>query len=253
MTDHNPNGAILWRGPSRLDGAPIVVIATGLAHASANGKTGDQVQVSYLRADLTPQAAVKLGADASICGQCEFRPILAEPGAPRCYVNLGHGPRGVYAAFERGRYRDASADPGAVVQGRSVRLGAYGDPASAPYGLAWALSSAADSHTGFTHQWRTCDQRFARVCMASVSSAAEAAEAQAMGWRTFRVAASGSADLEGEAHCQASAERGKRTTCAECRACGGTSAKARCDIVIWNHDATGAAATRRFKLTHTPA
>jgi hypothetical protein len=40
----NPNGVILWEGASAIDGAPIVVIATGLKRGSRNGKTGAQVQ-----------------------------------------------------------------------------------------------------------------------------------------------------------------------------------------------------------------
>jgi hypothetical protein len=45
-----PNGAILYRGPSLLDGAPIVAIVTGLASTSANAKTGAMLQnVDYPR------------------------------------------------------------------------------------------------------------------------------------------------------------------------------------------------------------
>ena len=40
MTISKPNGIILWEGPSLIDGAPIVVIATGIKRASRNAKTG---------------------------------------------------------------------------------------------------------------------------------------------------------------------------------------------------------------------
>ena len=40
----NPNGRILYEGPSMLDGAPIVVIATGFAERTANAKTGSMIQ-----------------------------------------------------------------------------------------------------------------------------------------------------------------------------------------------------------------
>jgi hypothetical protein len=70
-------GLELWRGPSRLDGAPIVAIATGLAEPSSNPKTGPMVQTWILRADSSPQEAQRTGADASVCGDCPLRPLLA--------------------------------------------------------------------------------------------------------------------------------------------------------------------------------
>ena len=38
------NGVILYEGPSMLDGAPIVVIATGIRTGSTNVKTGAMIQ-----------------------------------------------------------------------------------------------------------------------------------------------------------------------------------------------------------------
>jgi len=43
-----------------------------------------------------------------------------------------------------------------------------------------------------------------------------------------------------EVVCPASEEAGKRTPCSDCRACGGTSAKARASIVIMAHGKTKA-------------
>ena len=81
---------IIYRGPSLLDGAPIVAIATV---GSRNAKTGDMVQTWIMRDDVKPLAAAQSGADASVCGDCKHRPISG--GA--CYVNLGQGPRAVFA------------------------------------------------------------------------------------------------------------------------------------------------------------
>ena len=39
-TAKKPNGVILWEGASLIDGAPIVVIATGTRKASSNVKIG---------------------------------------------------------------------------------------------------------------------------------------------------------------------------------------------------------------------
>ena len=74
--------------------------------------------------------------------------------------------------------------------------------------------------------------------MASAESAADHADAHAMGWRTFRVKPIGAPSLQGEVTCPASKEAGQRTVCADCRACGGQSAKARASIVIEAHGAT---------------
>src|SRR3546814_4866747 len=42
-------GVILYEGPSKLDGKPIAVIASGLAKASRNTKTGAMVQTYIIR------------------------------------------------------------------------------------------------------------------------------------------------------------------------------------------------------------
>ena len=58
-------GFVMYEGPSVLDGAPIVVIAT---MKSGNTKTGNMVQVWIIRSDMHPVTASKVGADAAICG-----------------------------------------------------------------------------------------------------------------------------------------------------------------------------------------
>ena len=72
------NGVILYEGPSVIDGAPIVAIATGLKSPSSNDKTGTMVQVWILRADVAPHEAQKTGADESICGNCPMRPLMVK-------------------------------------------------------------------------------------------------------------------------------------------------------------------------------
>ena len=119
--------------------------------------------------------------------------------------------------------------------GKLVRLGSYGDPAAVPFAVWQALLARVAGHTGYTHQWRVFPEFDAWV-MASCDSSAERVMARALGFRTFRVAPFDSWVRErGEVLCPASAEAGKRTTCAACKACGGTSAKARADIVIPAH------------------
>jgi hypothetical protein len=77
-TDHKGEhqGIVIWEGPSRLDGAPIVAIATGLARSSSNEKTGPMVQTWILRQDQAPHVAQRTGADESVCGNCPLRPLM---------------------------------------------------------------------------------------------------------------------------------------------------------------------------------
>lgn len=234
-----PNGFVIYRGPSMLDGAPIVAIA--ITGGSTNRKTGDMVQTYILRDDVQPTDAIRTGADASICGACPHRGDGTGKGRT-CYVNVGQGPLGVWRAYKRGRYPNAGGHmpspytdlPTLGVQ-RVVRLGTYGDPAAVPVYIWEALTAYATAHTGYTHQWRTFPA-LRELCMASVDNESEASEARAAGWRTFRVAfPTHTARLQGEARCPASAEAGKLLQCHECRACGGTKSGRRGSIVIQAH------------------
>ena len=215
-----PNGVILYQGPSLLDGAPIVAIAIGLNSKSTNRKTGAMVQTYILRSDVEPTTAIKQGLDASICGDCPLRGD-GTGKERRCYVNVGQGPLGVYRAFKRGRYPSGYAE----VNRMFVRLGTYGDPAAVPAHVWQTLLAGAAGHTGYTHQWRTAPQ-LRTLCMASVDSLDEAAEARALGWRTFRVGMElGYATRGAESLCPASAEAGKKLKCEQCLACGGADGR----------------------------
>ena len=104
-----PLGYIAWKGRSRIDGRPIVVIINKIDEASANDKTGALIQSFILRSDVPPMEAIHTGTDRSICGDCEHRPILAkQTGRPPCYVAVWQAPRSVYDAYKRGRYERAT-------------------------------------------------------------------------------------------------------------------------------------------------
>ena len=216
-----PNGAVIYRGPSAIDGCPIVVILTGIRGSSTNPKTGRMVQSWILRDEMHPVEALKTGADRSICGNCPHRPDA--DGKRGCYVNP-MGPSSVWRAYRAGRY--AAADPHTAAEwilGRRVRFGSYGDPAAAPVGIWRILADAADGHTGYSHQWRTADPQFRHLCMASVESTTEAADAHRAGWRTFRVRSASDDPVRGlEIDCPASDESGKLTTCERCGLCSGS-------------------------------
>lgn len=227
-----PIGAVIYRGPSLIDGAPIVVIVTKMQSAGTpNSKTGDMVQTYILRDDVEPTDAVKTGADVSICGDCVHRGQWDETRgrmvARTCYVNLGRGPLQVFRAYRRGSYPllDPS-DAAKLIRGRMVRLGTYGDPAAVPAKVWRSLVKHADGWTGYTHQWRRrIAQGLKRLCMASADSAGEAALAHSKGWRTFRVADSKAPNVGRETVCPASDEMGKRLQCIDCKACDGANGR----------------------------
>lgn len=210
--------SVLHEGPSQLDGAPVVVLVTGVDTPSRNIKTGPLIQTWILRADVHPMDAIHSGQDASICGACVHR-------GRSCYVNVGWAPGNLWRAWRRGRV--APLQP---PTGRVVRLGAYGDPVAAPIDAWRAYLAPARGWVGYTHQWAApVAAPFKVLCMASVDTPEEAREARRQGWRTFRIRSVGGA-LSTDARevvCPASDEAGKRTTCEKCRLCdGGARAKA---------------------------
>ena len=213
-------GFVLWRGRSHYDGADIVAIATV---QTTNRKTGDMVQTWILRTDRPPVAAIADGSDVSICGTCPHR--LDDDGDRSCYVNPGQAPQAVHRAWMAGAYPCADRhDRSRIGAGRAVRLGAYGDPAMVPARIWRDLIRNASGHTGYTHQWRASFAAEHRtLCMASVDSAAELADARAAGWRTFRVRSKVERLEPGEIVCPASPEGGNRAQCADCLLCRGAT------------------------------
>ena len=225
-------GFIFYRGPSPIDGAPIVAIAT---LKSKNSKTGDMVQTWILREDISPLDAIATGDDRSICGNCTHRGTAKRKRT--CYVDVGKAPMGVWKAFHRGQYIDLSADPGTVailIAQRVVRMGAYGDPAMVPVKQWRMLLAAAAGRTGYTHAWRRVwAQALKPYVMASVDSVAEQDIARAMGWRTFRVRTETEPLQANEFACPASPEGGQRKQCITCKACdGGRATKASATIIV---------------------
>ena len=211
------SGAVLYHGQSVLDGELIVAIAT---EGSENRKTGPMVQVWILRADRAPIAAAKSGADTSVCGFCPLRPKV--PGTLQerpCYVNLGHGPEGIWKAWQRGAYPNVPlAQLASWAKGKTLRLGAYGDPAAVPFRVWSHALSLAAGWTGYTHQYSHArfDPRLGSIVMASV----QGEERVPRGMRGFRVRAKGTPLQAGEVECP-NTTRGVK--CIDCQLCQGTS------------------------------
>jgi len=221
---------ILYRGPSLINGAPIVVVAVYRKGRGVNAKTGAMVQ-TYILPD-SPDHIMDImrdGRDVAVCGGCPHRydydaQGVAIPGTRTCYVNLGQGVRVVLEGVQLGRYATLSDDQIAEVGAeRMVRLGTWGDPAAVPVAVWQRLLGKAQGHTGYTHQWRS--ERLAApmrgLVMASCETDADVTKATAKGFTgTFRVLPVGQS-VAPSAVCPASAEAGKVATCAECGRCDG--------------------------------
>lgn len=212
----------VWSGPSLIDGAPIVLLAT---FGSGNSKTGRMTQTNIVRADMAPRDAIDQGADTATCGDCIHR-SAASGGLGSCYVHPIIRRRwGTAVAWQQ--WHDGNAEPfdPRRFEGRPLRLGTYGDPAAVPT-VVWAeLVRLSSDHTGYTHQWRRDSaQPLRQWCMASCDSAEDEAQARAMGWDTFTVLPVGTVGRPaGLKPCPASAEAGRRLQCESCLRCGGTS------------------------------
>ena len=229
-------GFIFYRGPSPIDGAPIVAIAT---LKSVNSKTGDMVQTWILREDVSPLDAIASGQDASICGNCTHR---GRKGKKRtCYVQADKAPSSVWNAYQRGQYIDLSDDPGTIamlIAQRIVRMGAYGDPAMVPVKQWRMLLAASAGRTGYTHAWRRMwAQALKPYVMASVDSVQEQDIARAMGWRTFRVRTETEPLQSNEFACPASPEGGNKKQCITCKACDGADRVGKASAAIVVHGA----------------
>lgn len=225
-------GVQFYRGPSLLTGAEIVGVLTGLERGSGNRKTGKVAQAWVLRADRAPQDAKRKNLDDAVCGDCKLRGRDGKNSG--CYVP-GFWPGSVYRHvdnYPRVDWRELQA----VVEGRTLRLCAYGDPAAIGFEVWQAMLRTASGWIGYTHAWRTCDPRLKSILMASVDDRHEFVKARWMGWRTFRIRRTIEEPLVAGAEfaCPASDEMQHRTTCEQCRLCRGTSSPAR-NVAIVAH------------------
>lgn len=247
-------GYIIYHGPSLLDGKPIVVIAVT---SSLNKKTGNMIQTYVLRSDIDPVTANKTGEDFSICGNCPLKgqptddPAAKTTARRGCYVIVWRDPYSVWRAFKNNRYTKIEGHSmlRQLGQGRKVRLGSYGDPASVPFYIWESLISEAKLYNAYSHQSgiKTADFR-PEIYMYSADSEAEARAAWAQGMRTFRTINHTAEIIENqEIICPGSKEGGRVTTCSHCGLCGGTSIAAK-NIAMVMHGSTKKYATQPATL-----
>jgi hypothetical protein len=221
-------GAVIHRGPSKIDGQPIIVVAIW---ASTNRKTGDMLQTYIMRSDIDPLTANKYGEDYSICGNCALRgtptldPTKKQAEDRPCYVVLGQGPTVVWNGLQRGIYPDYTnrQQRRALGRGRMVRIGTYGDGAAVPEHVWTELLYAAEGHTAYTHN-RANPVHF----MVSADTLPQAQAAWSSGFRTFRVVHDTSHLQPNEILCPSS----RGVQCVDCRLCGGTQVKAKSIAIV---------------------
>lgn len=191
---------VVWRGPSRFDGRPIVAVVTnvtrsGSPSASKNEKTGPMAQLHVLVADEAPNLAQRSGHDASVCGSCPLRNVNAKAsGGTYCYVNVAFSETTTWRANGHLQVDLEGCLASVRELGLRVRVGAYGDPAALPEDVVRAVVGASSGATSYTHDWRSERSGWLKpYAMASVEREEDAEEAAAAGWRTFRIVRGGSA------------------------------------------------------------
>jgi hypothetical protein len=225
----NPDGFELWSGPSAIDGVRIGVVVNSLRKAPLNEKLGDMAQAWILPYETPPNTAAQTGQDISVCGDCRFR----RQNEGGCYVHIPSTAQRVWWAWRVFGSYVPHTIPEAIrgkALGRSpVRLGAWGDPGMVPVHVWRDLIDVVPGWTCYTHQWRDLDPGAWSFSMASVDSEAEALEAQALGWRTYRARMPGDDCLPSEIGCPAADEAparrdGTKPTCSSCGLCRGSIA-----------------------------
>ena len=258
-----PNGVVIWRGPSALDGeTPVVAIATGLVRPSENIGTGPKVQVWFLLEDTPPTEAVKDGQDAAICGDCAHRGRVGkegeegEEGPPRsCYVIPFQAPLQVYEAYHAGMYVE-DFEMEHIRRSKwfkvfGARFGAYGDMAVLPAAVLAKLDGLPRGdagNTAYTHvhhlskYWERMDsgQRYylQRLAMASIEDEADEAYLQARGWRTFYSIPPGYEPEPKKGIVQCPKQEGL-LDCSECGYCDGNAKEKRGSVRIEMHGSAG--------------
>lgn len=201
------DGYVMFEGLSMLDGTPIVVVAT---MNSNNGKTGNMIQTWIMRSDIEPHIAVREGVD-TVCGTCPLR------SGKGCYVTIHQAPLSVWRSWKRGNY--PVLDTVKRFTGRKLRIGAYGCPTNAPISMWQSAVRYVLGWTGYTHEWRSCDQDYRHLLMASTHSVDELRAAEAAGWRSFRAKRATDEVDAREFYCPS--DRG--IACEQCNACNGTA------------------------------
>lgn len=252
---------VIYSGPSMLDGAPIVVLAST---GSKNIKTGTLVQTFIMRADMSPSKASAKSLDVTVCGNCVRRHSLGGD----CYVLIPFAPRSVWQAWKNAGSPGTNwTEENQILRLQSdalasgLRLGSYGDPAAVPFTVWRDLIDALTPRVvvGYTHQWgmpamfsvvansadRGQENWLKANVMASCDSVAESDLARVQGWRTFTATPSGTLPPIGSIQCPATTVAAK--TCEQCGACDGAKrGTSKASVYLIEHGARSQGKARRL-------
>ena len=189
--DDIPRTVVLWAGPSRLDGAPIMVVASCVRVPSENGKTEDMIQVAIMSQTHAPMDAWILGLDGSVCPVSCIHRSKPRGGKGSCYVSKARLYDTWRAAIaylaKHGKNGRIEPDhlPLDYFKHAHMRFGMEGDPSAVPLHVWQYLAAQVARWTGYTADWANLAQDWADLFMASVSSIPDMLRAKSLGWRPF--------------------------------------------------------------------
>lgn len=200
---------------------------------SANIKIGFGYVVQTYH--FSPDQFTDFKADSLNCLGCPFSFSSGTELSGQCYTHKGPQRMGLASMLRRiskldiKPFNESDFDKLMqkvdIIKPNLVRFGAYGEPTLLPMYVVKQLTKY--NHTGYTHAWRKFPQ-YAGIFQASVHSLVELAQANQLGYKTFRIA---DVKERSEALCPASKEAGKKKTCVECRMCNGAMK----NVVIAQH------------------
>lgn len=217
----------LSRYTTGFTGMPIRISYT---FSSTNSKTGDVIQQwitpKAWEGDRSKQIDVKKSEE--VCSDC---PLLSS-----CYVKKGTASMGLKSTSKSTNHTVGCEKKNLdLFKDKFVRFGAFGEPVLSGKDVVKSITEVAKSWTGYTHRWRDLKFHWSnRYFMASVEDVKGKREANALGYRTFRVGSSVEDKLPDEVLCPASKEAGRKVTCAKCKLCKGNTSKAK-NIFIVKH------------------
>src|SRR6202041_2364929 len=168
---------IIWQGKSRFKQKENVsVVAT---FNSDNKKTGKEMIQTWILPEKEFIKSESRENRIAVCGSC---PLIA---ARACYVNFSKAVLSIWNKLNRKEYPEFNLNP---FRDRMVRLGSYGEIVNTPINLIRRILKVSSGHTGYTHSWaKKWAQPWSEYLMASCTSLTEKNNANALGWRTFRV------------------------------------------------------------------
>ncbi len=251
----------LYDGPSLYDGKRI----RAYTYPHYNTKVGTCLGLVVAPAEAISYSAVRrAGDDYSVCGSCPKR-SKAAGGDGKCYV--GNGTRvgmSLYHVLESGVAAPLSSVAALSEQltrldVKQFRSAIWGDVAAIPAEWWLEVDDVLLQHgvatLGYTHGQKTLPieqlihlQRSHVLSLDGTTTTDNLDQYAAMGWRWFRNAPPGNRPIPGlEFSCPASHERGQKTTCATCVACGSVgNQQGRRSAIIWAHDSSNLSITRKY-------